>query len=1184
LDDLDDGLNVPPSKVSECLDLFFPSKLHQSLVCDSFSIGKMQQDFSSAPNRSQDSHQQIGTPPRSHVHQQSVYKVPEPKQFRSLVLPSRTYFTFAREGNTTYISSNIDFTTLFYLYCFIFLFSGRVLKKILNDVANVEKNDSSVEASSIGGYADIHKTLWALTFRYSVFHGEFIMTLVNTLRSLPQISSLSFVCKTPQDDSELGYFGGNVPATVRFLSFQNALSSASIDTLCTYLRAQNFSFTRNSNTSTVGDAPSSSSYKSSSQGLVGLSITHSILATEDVNNICDLLKGGSRDETSQDHHTATAFATATDGTLRKGAILNDTIATTTEHRVISFPATRRMHGLLYLDLSHNKLSDEQCSNILFASMNSPLEGLELKGNDVHRGLYFCPVLEKYLSSRDSQLLHLGVSANGFINSTFRSILDCCQGENSLTSLDLSYNDLTSSEKNSTRVREFLKVNVTLRSLNLSYNRFTNGMTRIFHLGLLENDSLILLRLDGNISMNEREMYLVRGKLKANRNRYAKGSPISPLHPPASSSKIERDFLSMRRPEPSALGPPHLSCTSAAEKTNIDDESFGDKSTGGATAAGGGYDSRLHHDRTLSDLGGGEKSDISDLFKPRPVVATQIYDATDGVPVSTAFYPPDTSNELSVPAAAAAGRGELKETSPVPFLMAPQTICVLFSAPLAWTDTRNQLHPIQKLDYPGERETLIQAFREASRDIGVRFDFATTDTLRTALSLGVKSLHFSGHGHPHCLNFEDGRSGLQFVTMDALRALCQAGGNQLEFVFVSACHSRRAGEAFVGAGVPHVVCVTVEAQLLDAAAMAFTRAFYLALAVGHSVSHSFDIGKQAVITSPYVPNSLVEGEKFLLLPEDSDHDTPVFDAKPVDQWPIPGSSLKGLTCDLVDNSYLPHTPEDFEGREVDMYCAIRILLSRRLVTIVGENGVGKTSVAIAVCSYLCERRKFENGIIFVRLRGVVTHEDFLLSLSQAIKSGSHELATRFLSLTDSLRKSTKDSTASSVLSIRDQEEILLKFLFPLKSLIVLANISGLLTAPSSETSTDLKMFLSRLFDRCSFIKILTTGTEVIGMTGFGIVEHVVSLGPLTLYSSLRLFARLSPPLATAAQKVKFVKKLLIPDQANVTLESRELSSGAAQILYMLGGGHPSKIVKIACESSNDSIGQMLTRAVSDSKEK
>ncbi len=41
-------------------------------------------------------------------------------------------------------------------------------------------------------------------------------------------------------------------------------------------------------------------------------------------------------------------------------------------------------------------------------------------------------------------------------------------------------------------------------------------------------------------------------------------------------------------------------------------------------------------------------------------------------------------------------------------------------------------------------------------------------------------------------------------------------------------------------------------------------------------------------------------------------------------------------------------------------------------------------------------------------------------------------------------------------------------------------------------------------------------------------------------------------------------MLIPNQANVTLQSRELTPASAQILYMLGGGHPGKIVKLACE--------------------
>ena len=622
--------------------------------------------------------------------------------------------------------------------------SGRVLRKILDDVANVEMHDMSVEASVLGGYADVNKTLWSLAFRDSFFHGEFIMTLVNTLRSLPQISSLSFVSKSPQDDSELGYLGGNVPSTVRFLSFQNALSSASIDAFCTYLKAQNVSFQR-----------THSKANTASPGLTGLAISHTSLTSHDVLNICTLLKENSRDD-SQGSNTPTEEDSSkieAPGMTLQGGLCGSSHC--------------RLNGLRYLDLSHNKLSDEQCSNILSASMHTSLEGLELKGNYIHRGLYFCPTLEKYLNGTHCSLRHIGVSSNGFINSTFRSILECCQNSKSLTSIDLSSNELTSSEKNCNRVRKFLKSNNTLMSLNLSSNRFTSDMTRVFHLGLLENDSLILLRLDGNISMNEREMYLVRGKLKANRDRYVDGYYPSTLN--ASSSSKRRDDHSQRRSE---------SCTNGSSLVTDQAKEFSDVKAW--------QNVNQNKDSNLTCLGRSQsdfRTEPEDLSRINPVVATRVENDASfvDVPMSTAFFPNrgDYGDHAFNDA-----KGESALT-----VKTKDTICVLFSAPLAWTDTRNRLHPIQTLDYPGERDTLIQAFREASRDIGVRFDFATTDSLRTALSLGVKVLHFSGHGHPHCLNFEDGRGGLQFVTMDALRALCQAGGNQLDFVFVSACHSR-----------------------------------------------------------------------------------------------------------------------------------------------------------------------------------------------------------------------------------------------------------------------------------------------------------------------------------------------------------------------------------------------------------
>lgn len=77
---------------------------------------------------------------------------------------------------------------------------------------------------------------------------------------------------------------------------------------------------------------------------------------------------------------------------------------------------------------------------------------------------------------------------------------------------------------------------------------------------------------------------------------------------------------------------------------------------------------------------------------------------------------------------------------------------------------------------------------------------------------VRSLLLST-GIPRGLCFEDGKASLQVIGVPRLRELLGAGGLSLDFVFVSACYSRAIGEAFVRAGVKHVVCVKVESQVM-----------------------------------------------------------------------------------------------------------------------------------------------------------------------------------------------------------------------------------------------------------------------------------------------------------------------------------------------------------------------------------
>jgi hypothetical protein len=65
-----------------------------------------------------------------------------------------------------------------------------------------------------------------------------------------------------------------------------------------------------------------------------------------------------------------------------------------------------------------------------------------------------------------------------------------------------------------------------------------------------------------------------------------------------------------------------------------------------------------------------------------------------------------------------------------------------------------------------------------------------------------------------------------------------GGNELQFVFISACYSAAAANAFVEAGVPHVIAVQESVQVSDTSALAYARHVYMALCQGMTVRQAF----------------------------------------------------------------------------------------------------------------------------------------------------------------------------------------------------------------------------------------------------------------------------------------------------------------------------------------------------------
>ncbi|CAI5745926.1 unnamed protein product [Peronospora destructor] len=328
-----------------------------------------------------------------------------------------------------------------------------------------------------------------------------------------------------------------------------------------------------------------------------------------------------------------------------------------------------------------------------------------------------------------------------------------------------------------------------------------------------------------------------------------------------------------------------------------------------------------------------------------------------------------------------------------------TLGVLFSAPLVGKDNQGKYHPIAELDVKREYSILQKSLIEASkfakrpatdndglsnnvpgtlsrayqcpRRISVVAKFANTDTFRAMITLGCRALHFSGHGNENHLYFEDGMGLVHPIPHKGLQELFSAGGgggeSTLRLVFVSACSSAALAYAFVSCGIPHVVGVRTNQEIEDYAAIEFTRAFYLALATGKSVGASFLIAQQSVAKSPNIRGPMAVAEKFMLLPEDGDHSEIIFPLAVVESSnTINFEPMKSKRYPKLWFDGLPAMCQGFCNRSVEVYkicLALMMTQSRitRLVTICGEEGIGKTAVAHAVANYVGPRITSEGGV-------------------------------------------------------------------------------------------------------------------------------------------------------------------------------------------------------------------------------
>ena len=278
---------------------------------------------------------------------------------------------------------------------------------------------------------------------------------------------------------------------------------------------------------------------------------------------------------------------------------------------------------------------------------------------------------------------------------------------------------------------------------------------------------------------------------------------------------------------------------------------------------------------------------------------------------------------------------------------------------------------QKLELDWEADKLRQALSDGATDYNVDVELqvriATVDALQSAVTLGARVIHFSGHS----MMFEDGRGSAKQLEPERLRLLVSAGGAAAcRLVVVNSCQSEAAGRAFVAAGVEHVVAVAQNqnnGRISDCAARAFCRSFYLSLVSGLQVRRAFEVGCASAHEKMEGP--LASQRPFVLLPEDKPHDEPIFER-------IEGTFRETTPLPVPSNALGP--PTFYVGRAYDQLKCVTSILRYRITTIGGLYGSGKSALAASAAVYAARRRKFY-AVVWVEAR---TQERFFDDVIEA----------------------------------------------------------------------------------------------------------------------------------------------------------------------------------------------------------
>merc|ERR1711871_798035 len=274
-------------------------------------------------------------------------------------------------------------------------------------------------------------------------------------------------------------------------------------------------------------------------------------------------------------------------------------------------------------------------------------------------------------------------------------------------------------------------------------------------------------------------------------------------------------------------------------------------------------------------------------------------------------------------------------------------------------------PLKQLDILSEQQRIMYTTQRSAIPVHLDSIPLTETNLRCVISHGMHEIiHISCHSHNASLIFESDDGAAHVVDAERVNSIFQinAGRSNIRVLLFNGCGSLQVASRL---RLCNVAVIATRERVSDDVARNFSHHFYMSLLCAQKhIDESFAIAKDALI-SGYGKG---KADNFVLLSScTGDIKRRAFRNHGIGDFSRMRKPLP--------QPFLPILPEDKIERSGDVFRVCQALRHRRVITLSGEKGIGKSVLAADVARFLGIRRAsptpecyHADGVIWLPLAG------------------------------------------------------------------------------------------------------------------------------------------------------------------------------------------------------------------------